>query len=166
MIDIDEVGVLYELDQGTGAPLMPLIPLQGWHVNTTHLMPSWADVQVTPAAPQRLFSGVPTFHYRFENRAAYRAALLGQDLTLPPPQLTPQRVTRFQARAALHLAGLLPEVEELMADPDTDMLARLAWQDAQEFNRASPTVSAMSQALGLDAAAVDALFVAASSIEA
>lgn len=51
----------------------------------------------------------------------------------PPPPPVPQSVTRFQARAALHLAGLLPQVEALMADPATDPIARLAWQDAQEF---------------------------------
>lgn len=80
--------------------------------------------------------------------------------------IIPQSVTRFQARAALHLAGLLESVETLMADPNTDMLAKLAWQDAQEFKRQSPTVLAMSQALGLTDARIDELFITAAGIEA
>lgn len=84
----------------------------------------------------------------------------------PPPPGPPQVVSRFQARAALHLAGLLTAVEALMADPATDMLARLAWTDAQEFRRTSPTLLAMASALSLTDAQLDALFVAAAGIEA
>lgn len=84
----------------------------------------------------------------------------------PPPPGPPQVVSRFQARAALHLAGLLTAVEALMADPATDMLARLAWTDAQEFRRTSPTLLAMASALSLTDAQLDALFVTAAGIEA
>lgn len=84
----------------------------------------------------------------------------------PPLDGVPQVVTRFQARAALHLAGLLTTVEALMTDPQTDMLARLAWQDAQEFRRQSPTVLSMAAALGLTDAQLDALFTTAAGVEA
>lgn len=84
----------------------------------------------------------------------------------PAEPFVPRSVSRFQARAALHLAGLLNQVEALMTDPETDMLARLAWQDAQEFRRHSPTVAAMAAALGLDEAQLDALFTTAAGIEA
>lgn len=87
-------------------------------------------------------------------------------LRAPGPAPTPQVVSRFQARAALHLADLLTAVESLMADPATPVLSRLAWQDAQEFRRTSPTVLSMAAALELDDAALDALFVAAAGIEA
>jgi hypothetical protein len=80
--------------------------------------------------------------------------------------LVPQTVSSFQARAALHLAGLLEQVETLMQSSETDMLAKLAWQDAQEFKRQSPTVLAMAQALDLTDAQIDALFVTAAGIEA
>jgi hypothetical protein len=80
--------------------------------------------------------------------------------------IIPQTVSRFQARAALHLSGLLESVETLMQSPETDMLARLAWQDAQEFKRQSPTVLAMASALGLTDAQIDELFIAAAGIEA
>lgn len=84
----------------------------------------------------------------------------------PAPPAIPQSVTRFQARAALHLAGLLPQVEALMGDVQTDMLARLAWTDAQEFRRQSPTVLAMAGALGLTEQQLDDLFTTAAGIEA
>ena len=84
----------------------------------------------------------------------------------PPLDDVPQVVTRFQARAALHLAGLLTTVESLMTDPQTDMLARLAWQDAQEFRSQSPTMLSMAATLGLTDAQLDALFTTAAGIEA
>ena len=84
----------------------------------------------------------------------------------PPPPGPPQVVSRFQARAALHLAGLLTAVEALMTDPATDMLARLAWTDAQEFRRTSPTLLAMASALSLTDEQLDQLFVTAAGIEA
>lgn len=90
---------------------------------------------------------------------------LAQFLT-PAPAGVPQSVTRFQARAALHLAGLLPQVEALMSDPATDALARLAWTDAQEFRRESPTVLGMAASLGLNPEQIDALFTVAAGIEA
>ena len=90
-------------------------------------------------------------------------------VTIPadiPLVVIPQSVTRFQARAALHLAGLLQSVDAMMSDPSADMLAKLAWQDAQEFKRTSPTVLAMAKALNLTDKQVDDLFVQAAGIEA
>lgn len=86
----------------------------------------------------------------------------------PPPSVDgpPQVVSRFQARAALHLAGLLDQVEQIMADPQTPVLSRLAWQDAQEFRRSSPTLLALADQLGLSAEALDQLFITASEIQA
>lgn len=84
----------------------------------------------------------------------------------PPPPGPPTVVSRFQARAALHLAGLLAQVEALMAAPETDPLARLAWTDAQEFRRTSPTLLAMASALSLTDEQLDQLFITAAGIEA
>lgn len=75
-------------------------------------------------------------------------------------------VSRFQAKAALAGAGLLPQVETLMADESTPIVARLAWQDALEFRRLSPTILAMGAALGLTEQQLDDLFEAAKDIEA
>lgn len=85
------------------------------------------------------------------------------DLLVPA---VPQSVTRFQARAALLGAGLLDAVESMMANPATPAIARLAWSDALEFKRSSPTVQAMANALGLSEVQIDALFTQAAGIEA
>lgn len=76
----------------------------------------------------------------------------------------PQSVTRFQAKAALANAGLLDKVEAMMTDTNTPILYRLAWAEAQAFERQSATVKAMSVALGLTDPQLDALFTAAAAI--
>lgn len=83
-----------------------------------------------------------------------------------PVPTVPQVVSRFQARAALHLAGLLDDVEALMTAPGTPALAKLAWADAQEFKRNSPTVLTMAAAIGLTEAQLDELFTTAAGIDA
>lgn len=90
------------------------------------------------------------------------------EVPAPPPEPVPvpESVSRFQARAALLMAGHLEAVEAMMQSPDTPAIAKLAWQDAQEFRRTSPTVLAMGAALGLNDAALDALFIKARGIEA
>jgi hypothetical protein len=83
----------------------------------------------------------------------------------PPPSI-PQSVSRFQARAALHLSGLLETVEAMMAAPETPALAKLAWADAQEFKRNSPSLLGIAGALALTDAQLDDLFTTAAGIEA
>jgi hypothetical protein len=78
----------------------------------------------------------------------------------------PQVVSRFQARAALHLAGLLDDVEAMMTSPETPVLAKLAWADAQEFKRNSPSLLGIAGALALTDAQLDELFTTAAGIEA
>lgn len=78
----------------------------------------------------------------------------------------PSSVSRFQARAALLQAGLLGDIETYMADPATDPFVRIAWQDAQEFRRNSPTVLSLQPLLGLTDGQLDDLFRFAATIEA
>jgi hypothetical protein len=80
--------------------------------------------------------------------------------------VVPQAVSRFQARAALSQAGLFITVDTYMATLPAGDLMRLAWQDAQEFRRDSPTVAALAVMLQLDDAALDALFITAAGITA
>lgn len=79
--------------------------------------------------------------------------------------LVPQEVTRFQALAALHTAGLLSPVKTMMADPATDPLTVLAFDNALTFKRGSPMVLNIAQALGLSDQQLDDLFIAAIAIE-
>lgn len=83
-----------------------------------------------------------------------------------PGPVIPQSVTRYQAKAALLDAGLLDAVDAMMASPDTPRVVKLAWAEALYFERQSPTVQSLGSALGLDDAALDALFVAGSQITA
>lgn len=85
---------------------------------------------------------------------------------VPPPPAVPAAVSAFQARASLHLAGLLPTVEAMIADAGTPTVVRLAWEYGTEVRRDSPTVAAMATALGWTEAQLDALFIDALGIEA
>lgn len=72
--------------------------------------------------------------------------------------------SRFQAKAALLQAGLLPRVDTLMAAADP--MAKLAWSEVVEFRRNSPTITALATAAGLTETQVDDLFRAAMGITA
>lgn len=84
----------------------------------------------------------------------------------PQPPSVPVVVSRFQAKAALLGAGLLDAVEALMANPATPAIARLAWAEALEFRRDSPTLAAMASALALTDEQLDDLFVEAAKVSA
>lgn len=85
---------------------------------------------------------------------------------VPPEPTVPQVVTRFQARAALARDGLFLTVNAAMKALPEDDEHRLAWEDAQEFRRQSPTLLAMAATLGLTDTQLDELFTVAAGIEA
>lgn len=87
-----------------------------------------------------------------------------QPPVIEPPRI-PQEVTRFQARAALYQSGLLETVEAEIAKPETDMMLKLAWQDALSFKRNSSFVVGMAAILELSEEQLDQLFITASGIE-
>lgn len=84
----------------------------------------------------------------------------------PVVNTVPQKVTAFQAKAALLHADLLDAVEAMMADPATPRIVKLAWVETLHFERTSPTVAAMASSLNLTDAEVDALFVYAAEVQA
>ena len=71
--------------------------------------------------------------------------------------------SRFQTRAALMMAGLLPMVEAAIAGADP--LTQMAWAEATEFRRLSPTITRLADGLALDEATIDELFRSAMTIE-
>lgn len=73
-------------------------------------------------------------------------------------------VTPYQARVALYNAGLIPAVEALMAHPETDPLAKIAWEYATTIERNSPFIVALAPALGLTEQQIDDLFTTAAAI--
>jgi hypothetical protein len=80
------------------------------------------------------------------------------------PEPVPPVVTRFQTKAALASAGLLDAVESAIGG--SDIVVRLAWSDALEFERASPTIAALASELSLSGEQVDDLFRLAATIKA
>lgn len=83
----------------------------------------------------------------------------------PPAIPVPLEVSRFQAKAALALAGRLAEADAAVA-ASGNMVLQLAWDNATVFRRDSPGIAALAGGIGLDDAALDALFVAAAGIVA
>lgn len=77
----------------------------------------------------------------------------------------PQEVSRFQAKAALALAGKLAQADAAVA-ASNDPILQLAWAEAATFKRNSPGIAALAPAIGLDDAALDALFTTAARIVA
>ena len=75
-------------------------------------------------------------------------------------------ISRFQGEAALYQAGLLDDVEALIADPATDPLVKIAWNRVTEFRRLSPMIAGIAQALGWTDEQLDQLFETAAGIEA
>lgn len=86
-----------------------------------------------------------------EERAAYEESIR-------PP--VPSVVTRRQAMRALYLTGKLDLVQPaiLALDEQVRGLAQIDWDTAQEFRRDNGTLQLLASALGLDSAALDALF--------
>ncbi len=73
-------------------------------------------------------------------------------------------VSPFQAKAALTAAGYMASVETIIAAADAT--TQLAWNEAIEFKRNSPTITTLGAALGLSETQIDDLFRAAAVIEA
>ena len=78
------------------------------------------------------------------------------------PVPVPQIISRFQAKAQLHNDGLLILVESMIAE--SVALVKLAWADAQDFHRQSPTLKAIGLQLNLTDEQLDNLFIQASQI--
>ncbi len=84
----------------------------------------------------------------------------------PPPPGVPQAVTMRQARLALLTAGKLGQVATAIASlpsPAKEQ-AQIEWEYSTEVQRHRPFVLQLGAALGLDDAALDALFTAAAAL--
>lgn len=84
----------------------------------------------------------------------------------PEPPYVPASITMRQARLALLGAGLLASVDaaiDSLPSPQKEA-ARIEWEYATEVQRSSGLVPMMVVALGLDDAALDALFIEAAAL--
>lgn len=79
----------------------------------------------------------------------------------------PTSVTRRQARQALLLKGLLDKVDPAIAaitDVTQRGMAQIEWEDSQVFERSRPTLISLGEAMGLDSAGLDELFLYAATL--
>ena len=86
---------------------------------------------------------------------------------LPPPVVIPAEVTMRQARLALLSIGKLSDVDAALAsitDPAQRQAAQIEWEYSSTVKRDSAWVQQLAPALGLDAAALDALFTTAAAL--
>jgi hypothetical protein len=83
-----------------------------------------------------------------------------------PPVPVPEVVTMRQARLALLQAGKLADVDAaILALPSPDKeTAQISWEYATEVRRDSDLVKQLAPVLGLDDAAIDALFIQAATL--
>jgi len=88
------------------------------------------------------------------------------DAYVIPLPAVPATVTRFQALAVLAAGGYLDTVRTYIATLGEDNITRLAWENAADWERTSPTLNALATMLNLTSAEVDDLFVAASQVSA
>lgn len=79
----------------------------------------------------------------------------------------PTEVTRRQARQAIYLAGLLPNIQSAIdAIPDATQrnMIQIEWDDSLNFERNRPSLIALATALGLSSQDLDNLFITAVSL--
>jgi len=96
------------------------------------------------------------------HQAVARVAELEAQIAAQQPSAV--RVTPYQARRALRDAGLLAQVEAIVAAAQADSDIRLAWDWAVEWRRDSEMIAQLGAALGLSAEQIDALFASAAAI--
>lgn len=83
-----------------------------------------------------------------------------------PVSLIPQSVTMRQARQAMLSAGILSQVDALIAamPGDEGESARIDWNHAQEVKRDWPLIGALGPQMGLTEQQIDDLFIYAATI--
>jgi hypothetical protein len=103
----------------------------------------------------------------FVDEAAARAALNLPDLDAPAyVGGVPAQVSAFQAKAQISAIGLYDTINGHFQSLPANDIGRIAWENASEFRRHSPTVLAIAQAFGLTYTQLDQMFISASTLSA
>ncbi len=89
-------------------------------------------------------------------------ATIGEWVEPAPVPSVPNSITRFQALAALHNAGLLDST--IIAVNLAPALTKLAWDNTATFERNNETLNALSAGMGLSSTQLDDLFIAGALI--
>ncbi len=85
----------------------------------------------------------------------------------PPAPVVPDRITRRQARQVLVLNGFslaaIDAAISSLSEP-TQTIARIFWEDSNDFERANATLNQMAGLLGISQPQLDLLFIAGSRL--
>lgn len=95
---------------------------------------------------------------------AARTGLEPAPMPAAPEPPVPQSVTPLQGLLAIDAAGFSVAYEAWAADPARTFSERAFLQKAQTWRRDDPLLQAATTALGLNANALDALFIAAAQL--
>lgn len=87
---MDIIGTMYALtgefftdEEGNSSPMSA--PIDGYHVNMSEPIEAWADKQVTPNSPSRVYGGHETFFYVFADEAEFKQAAIDAGLMEDEP---------------------------------------------------------------------------------
>lgn len=145
-----------DLDALAGTPahdtFMAALAGSVWRLEKNDDLKTWKAVQDA--------STIERFGFALADFADVPAPLL--PVYTPPPSKVPSSLSMRQARLALYGAGLLDTVQAgAAAMPQT---AQIEWEFAATVERTSPLVATLAANLGLDDAALDALFEAGAAL--
>jgi hypothetical protein len=117
----------------------------------------------------------PVIHAGIDSVVEDSAYISGRVPVLRVPQLrVPQQITAWQAKAALAMTpageGLTMldaanAIIDAMPEGPEKVLVTSAWDYNANFRRNSPTILGFAEALGLDSAALDALFIQGAALD-
>lgn len=83
-MNMNIIGTIYNRDgeyDADGNVITPPTAKPGYHVNTTEPVPEWGQWRVEPTTPHRVYQGLPTYSYRFDDEAQFveqRVAVFGE----------------------------------------------------------------------------------------
>lgn len=154
------IATRHDLDSIAGtdrhAQMMALLRGSMWRLERDDVAKRWVAVEDS--------STIERFGF---TRADFPDAIppaLPEYVAPPEPVQMSITVNRFQINAALWQTGDLEKVDAFAADPATDMLVRLAWKEASEFNSASLFATAVAEHLELTTSQMADVFRFAASI--
>lgn len=152
----------------SGEEISPPIYYEGFFVDASYRVPELEPylLDPQPVTPAHAFAGQRTYHYRFQDHAAWEQFKAehsddeGNLKLTPPKHRPPAQVTMRQARLALANAGLLPQVSvaiDSLEEPQRTA-ASIEWDYSQVVERDRELVAMLGPMLGLDDEALDDLF--------
>jgi hypothetical protein len=149
----------------------PFIPPVGYAEVLQTPMPEWKPaiehcIEGAPEFTQGVWKRTWIIEKLYSDPSAEAAALAAHEAKALQAWREQTTCTPFQGKAALFQAGLLDDIEALVANAATDTLTKLAWANAVEWKRNSPMITSLATALNMADTQVDDLFKAASQIVA